>query len=153
MDRSEDRSEASCQQQKASGSLLHFTLLSLHRRPTSCRRMHLASPKVLRLTERTSQELWRGSILTQNTHQSTHTPPMGGPTQEVLAAAIAAADLQSWQGQIEREKLALPCAKHGWLPLPGQDGALPDDFGALLPDDLGGLLLPDLGAGHTGDFG
>ena len=51
------------------------------------------------------------------------------------------------------EKLALPCAEHGPVPLPGQDGALPDDFGALLPDDLGGLLLPDLGAGHTGDLG
>ena len=49
--------------------------------------------------------------------------------------------------------LALPCAKHGCLPLAGQDGALPDDFGALLPDNLGGLLLPDLGAGRAGDLG
>ena len=39
----------------------------------------------------------------------------------------------------------------GWLL--GQDGALPDNFGALLPDDLGGLLLPDLGAGRAGDLG
>ena len=51
------------------------------------------------------------------------------------------------------ENQALPCARRGWLPLPRQDGALPDDFGALLPDDLGGSLLPDLGAGHTGDLG
>ena len=50
-------------------------------------------------------------------------------------------------------KSALPCAERGWLPLSGQEGALPDDFGALLPDDLGRSLLPDLGTGRTGDVG
>ena len=76
---------------------------------------------------------------------------MRGPGQEVSAAAIAAAGLESWQGQNLLGTLTLPCAKRGWLP--GQDGALPVDFGALLPDDLGGLLLPDLGAGRAGDLG
>ena len=78
---------------------------------------------------------------------------MRGPGQDISAAAIAKADLKFWQGQNLLRTLALPCAKRGCMPLPGQDGALPDNFGALLPDDLGGSLLPDSGAGRAGDLG
>ena len=52
-----------------------------------------------------------------------------------------------------RRASALPCARHGWLPLRVQGGALPVDFGALLPDDLGGPPPPDLGAGQAGELG
>ncbi len=67
-----------------------------------------------------------------------------GPSQKVL--------LRQPEAKSKRT-LALPCAGHGWLLLPGQGGALPDDFGALLPNDLGGLLPPDLGAGQAGELG
>ena len=134
--------------------------------------MHLAGPKMLRLTERASQDLWRDSILNQNTRHLTHSTrdlssnshlraSVGAEKQGVgVGHQCAARARQQLQRQIcitgrgkSNRNLALPCAERGWPPLSGQEGALPDDFGALLPDDLGGLLLLDLGAGHAGDLG
>ena len=160
VDRSEDRSEASCQQQKASGSLLHLTLSPLHRRPATCRRMHLASPEVLRLTERASQELWRQSILIQNTHHLTHnicdTSSESTSRASVDAEKQAVGVVRQWAStagknsplQLQRQirilvranligTFALPCAKHGCLPLPGQDGALPGRFRCVAAGRLG----------------